>query len=91
MLKTVFRANDIVEAHIVAGMLQSQGIKTFVGGHYLQGAVGDLAVQGFAEVQVLEDDVDLAKSLITEYETSTEHASGSISKSPGPADGSILA
>ena len=91
MLKTVFRANDIVEAHIVAGMLQSQGIKTFVGGHYLQGAVGDLAVQGFAEVQVLEDDVDLAKSLITEYETSAEHASGSISKSPGPAHGSILA
>jgi len=91
MLKTVFRANDIVEAHIVAGMLQSQGIKTFVGGHYLQGAVGDLAVQGFADVQVLEDDVDLAKSLITEYETSAEDASGSISQSPGPADGSILA
>lgn len=91
MLKTVFRANDIVEAHIVAGMLQSQGIKTFVGGHYLQGAVGDLAVQGFADVQVLEDDVDLAKSLITEYEASAEDISHSISKNPGPADGSILA
>ena len=43
MLKTVFRANDIVEAHIVAGMLQAEGIKTFVGGHYLQGAVVGVA------------------------------------------------
>lgn len=91
MLNTVFRANDIVEAHIVAGMLQAEGIKTFVGGHYLQGAVGDLAVQGFADVQVLEEDVDQAITLIAQYESSTEQETHHHNKSPGPADGSILA
>jgi len=91
MLKTVFRANDIVEAHIVAGMLQSEGIKTFVGGHYLQGAVGDLAVQGFADVQVLENDVGLAGTLIAEYESSTEQKPGSADLKTGSSDGSILA
>lgn len=92
MLKTVFRANDIVEAHIVAGMLQAEGIKTFVGGHYLQGAVGDLAVQGFAEVQVLEHDVAQAKSLITEYESGIECSpEGSPEDNLGSADGNLLA
>ncbi|GFZ79996.1 hypothetical protein GCM10011403_23860 [Pseudohongiella nitratireducens] len=91
MLKTVFRANDIVEAHIVAGMLQAEGIKTFVGGHYLQGAVGDLAVQGFADVQVLESDVGVARSLITEYEASAEQEQNSASQTSGPVDGNLLA
>lgn len=82
MLKTVFRANDIIEAHIVAGMLQAEGIKTFVGGHYLQGAVGDLAVQGFADVQVLQDDVIQALSLISEYEAGRDRAPQVNQRSP---------
>lgn len=32
-MKIIFRANDILEAHIIAGMLNSQGIATYVGGH----------------------------------------------------------
>jgi hypothetical protein len=99
MLKTVFHANDIVEAHIVASMLQAEGIKTFVGGHYLQGGVGGLAVQDFADVQVLEDDVVQAHSLIAEYESSiASSAEGSSSRAekdaqvsvPSP-DGDLLA
>jgi len=68
-MKIVYRAADILEAHIVAGMLQAQGIDCHVGGHYLQGAVGDLAMQGFANVQVGEDDFYAAQLLITEYES----------------------
>lgn len=98
MLKTVFHANDIVEAHIVASMLQAEGIKTFVGGHYLQGGVGGLAVQDFADVQVLEDDVVQAHSLIAEYESSIASSAEGSSRAekdaqvsvPSP-DGDLLA
>ncbi|HDY84470.1 MAG TPA: pyridoxal-phosphate dependent enzyme, partial [Methylophaga sp.] len=44
----IFRANNILEAHIVAGLLRSRDIDCFVGGHYLQGAVGDLPSTDFA-------------------------------------------
>jgi hypothetical protein len=67
-VKIVYRANDIIEAHIVAGMLRANGIEPHVGGHYLQGAVGDLAMDGFANVLVDEGDYESAISIVRDYE-----------------------
>lgn len=67
-MKLVYSASDIIEANIVAGMLQANGIESYVGGYYLQGGIGELAVRDFANVQVADEDVELAKSLIEEYE-----------------------
>lgn len=64
----VFRASNILEAHIVAGLLQSHGIDSHVGGHYLQGAVGDLPASDFAHVFVEDDDKPRAEALILDYE-----------------------
>jgi hypothetical protein len=73
-VKIVYRANDIIEAHIVAGMLRANDIETHVGGHYLQGAVGDLAMDGFANVLVAEDDYDAAIGLVREYDATAAQA-----------------
>lgn len=67
-MKIIFRANDILEAHIIAGMLNSQGIETYVGGHYLQGAVGDLAALGFANVFVADEQAEQAEQLLQDYQ-----------------------
>jgi hypothetical protein len=67
-MKLIYRAADISEAHIVAGLLKSHEIEAHVGGHYLQGGVGDLAAMGFATVHVADEDVDLAMSVIADYE-----------------------
>lgn len=69
-MKNVFKANNIIEAHIVAGMLNACNIKTYVGGHFLQGAVGDLSPSGFANVFVAPEDFDLACTLVSEYDDS---------------------
>ena len=71
-MKISYHAADIMEAHIVAGLLRSHGIEPHVGGHYLQGAVGDLAVQGFAEVYVQDDDIDAAEQVIRSYDSQAE-------------------
>jgi Putative prokaryotic signal transducing protein len=76
-VKIVYRASDIIEAHIVAGMLRAHDIEPHVGGHYLQGAVGDLAMDGFANVLVAEDDYDNAIDLVREYDNSAEQADAS--------------
>lgn len=67
-MQIIFRANDILEAHIIAGMLNSQGIATYVGGHYLQGAVGDLSALGFANVFVADDQTEQAEQLLRDYQ-----------------------
>jgi len=67
-MKIAYHANTIMDAHIVAGMLEACGILSFVSGHYLQGAIGDLSPMGFAKVMVNDDDMDAALALIDDYE-----------------------
>lgn len=67
-MKIVFRASNILEAHIVAGLLINEGIEAFVAGHYLQGAVGDLPATDFALVRVKDVDEASAVTLIAQYE-----------------------
>ncbi len=67
-MEIVYQAADINEANIVCGMLQAHGIDAHVGGYYLQGGIGELAPQGFANVQVENEDVEAAVKLIAEYE-----------------------
>jgi hypothetical protein len=67
-MQLIFRASNILEAHILAGLLDAHGLATHVGGHYLQGAVGDLPASDFAHVFVNDEDVEAAKKLVTDYE-----------------------
>jgi len=67
-MQPVFRAGNILEAHIVAGLLQSNGIESHVSGHFLQGAVGELPASDFAHVFVDDSDVEAAQRIIDSYE-----------------------
>jgi hypothetical protein len=64
----VYNAKDIIEAQLIAGLLESKGIETHVGGTYLQGGIGELAAMDFATVSVDEKDVARSRSIIDEYE-----------------------
>ena len=66
-MKIVYRAADTTEAHIVSGLIRSYGIDTYVGGHYLQGGVGEIATMDFANVQVDDDDWEQAQNIVSEY------------------------
>lgn len=68
VLIKVFDAGNITEAHIVRGMLQAHAIDAYVGGYYLQGGIGELAVEGFASVLVPEEQAASARTLIDAYE-----------------------
>ena len=68
-MKTIYRAADILEAHIVCGMLNAEGIEAEVAGFYQQGAVGQLAPQDFARVMLIDErDADRAERVIAAYE-----------------------
>lgn len=64
----IFSGHNILEAHIIAGLLQSQGIDAHVSGHYLQGAVGELPATDFADVCVDESQEKAALDIIGRYE-----------------------
>lgn len=68
-MKQIFSAYTIIEAHIVAGLLEQHGIDCHVSGHYLQGAVGELPAGDFAHITVEEADIERAEKLIKDYES----------------------
>ena len=67
-MKIIYKSSDITEAHIVQGMLDAHGIEAFVGGHYLQGGVGELLATDYASIYVADHDVSAAMEIIMEYE-----------------------
>ena len=67
-MKLVYKAGDITEAHIVKGLLESNDIEAYVGGFYLQGGIGEIAVSDFANVQVADENYIRAREIINEYE-----------------------
>lgn len=88
-MKIAYRAHDIIEAHIVAGMLRAQGLDCHVGGHYLQGAVGDMAPLDFATVLVSDEDAAAAALGIADYEANCSPASVPLAPLPD-ASGSCI-
>ena len=66
-MQLVYEASDILEAHIVAGMLRARHLEVYVDGHYLHGAIGEMAPTGFARVYVSDEDFALAWQLVSAY------------------------
>ena len=67
-MKIIYRARDLTEAHIISGLLNANDISTHVGGHYLQGGIGELAASDFVTIHVKDEDINSATSIIAEYE-----------------------
>ena len=70
-MKKIHSANNITEAHIIKGLLESNGIEAYVGGHYLQGGIGELPASDTASIHVYDEQVEEAKKIIHQYENNT--------------------
>lgn len=82
----IYRSSDIAEAHILKGMLNANGIEAFLGGHYLQGGIGELLATDYATLAVKEEDADAAKKLLAAYDESLPDRTGQDrAESTGPA------
>lgn len=67
-MQIIYRPENLTEAHIIASLLESKHIKAHVGGHYLQGGIGNLPASELATVYVDEKDIERAKAIIADYE-----------------------
>ncbi|MDX1457793.1 MAG: DUF2007 domain-containing protein [Marinobacter sp.] len=67
-MQIAYRAKDLAEAHIVAGLLRARGLDAHVGGHFLQGAMGEIGASGFTNVHVDDEDYLQARAIVDEYE-----------------------
>jgi hypothetical protein len=66
-MKTVLHALNSLEAHIIKGLLESEGITSSIAGEYLQGAIGGLPANGLIRVLVNENDYQQATEIIDNW------------------------
>ena len=67
-MKCVYNAADMLEAHVIVGMMQQHRISAFIEGEYLTGAIGDLSAQNYVRVMVNNDDYDKGRELVQQYD-----------------------
>lgn len=68
---TVLHALDAIEANLVKGLLESEGVPSSVLGEYLQGGIGELPPQGLIRVVVEEEDYEQARDIIDNWRTAS--------------------
>ena len=66
-MKTVLHALNSIEANMIKGLLESEGIDSQVLGEYLQGAIGELPPCGLIRVVVDESDYENANEIINNW------------------------
>jgi predicted nucleic acid-binding protein len=67
-MKTIYRAENIVDAHLVRNALESVGIPAHVAGEYLTGALGELPAMGLVAVMVADHDAPRAIQIAAEID-----------------------
>ena len=65
-MRIVYRAANIVDAHLVRGVLETHGIRAFVTGEFLTSAAGELPAAGLVSVMVSDHDILDAEHLIAD-------------------------
>jgi hypothetical protein len=66
-MHVVYEAENLIDAHLVRGRLQGEGVDAFVRGEFLAGAMGELPVSGLVAVCVVSEDVERAHALLAEW------------------------
>lgn len=73
-MRVVYEAENVIDAHLVKGLLENAEIPAFVRGEYLVGAVGELPVMGLVAVLVPESQVEAAETLLREFRADAAEA-----------------
>lgn len=70
-MRVVYQAENIIDAHLVKGLLEQAGIAAFVLGEHLSGGIGELPVMGTVQVGVANSDVDGAEAALQDWRDAT--------------------
>lgn len=57
-MRIIYCAETIIDANLVKGALEAEGIRAFVSGEYLVGALGELPCWNLVNVMVADADVE---------------------------------
>ena len=66
-MQVVYDAENLIDAHLIKGVLAQVGIDAFVRGEHLSGAIGELPAVGLVAVMVADGDLAAAREVIADW------------------------
>jgi hypothetical protein len=73
-MRTIYRAQNLVDAHLVKDALEAAQIPAFIAGEYLTGGVGQLPALDYLAVLVPESSIDAAEPIVREIDAALAQA-----------------
>ncbi|MBD8878904.1 MULTISPECIES: putative signal transducing protein [Rhodanobacter] len=73
-MHTVYRAENLFDAHLVKDALEHAQIPAFIAGEYLTGGVGQLPALDYLAVMVPDSGVETAEGIVREVEAQLTEA-----------------
>jgi hypothetical protein len=67
-MRRVFQAANHIQAHMVMHVLEQAGVHALVQGEYLQSGAGELPLGNLVGVAVADEDVEIAREIISDWE-----------------------
>lgn len=67
-MRIAYRAENLIDAHLVKDALERAEIRAFISGEYLTGAVGQLPAMDYVAVMVAEDNLAAAEGVVREIQ-----------------------
>jgi acetyl-CoA acetyltransferase len=77
-MRTIYHAQNLIDAHLVKNALEQEDIPAFIAGEYLTGAVGQLPALDLVAVQVADACVAPAEVVVKRVEAQLAQARQAI-------------
>lgn len=88
-MRIAYRAENLIDAHLVKDALERAEIPAFISGEYLTGAVGQLPAMDYVAVMVAEDNLAAAEGVVHEVQSQLAEAREVLASMDPDLDGSF--
>ncbi|SEJ42345.1 DUF2007 domain-containing protein [Frateuria terrea] len=84
-MRIAYRAESLIDAHLVKDALEREEIPAFIAGEYLTGAVGQLPAIDYVAVMVPESSAEAAETIVRQVEAQLAEARAAVDSWDGDA------
>ncbi|GFZ94266.1 DUF2007 domain-containing protein [Dyella caseinilytica] len=85
-MRIIYRAQNLIDAHLVKDALEGAEIPAFISGEYLTGGVGQLPALDYVAVLVPESSLDVAEPIVREIDRALAEARQVLQDDDGGVD-----
>lgn len=68
-MQTIYRTNNITDAYLIKGLLEQQGIPSYIAGEYLTGGIGELSAGDFIDLRIAPQYLEAALQIIEDFDS----------------------